>query len=101
MARALAWHRYCVAEGGFPRGLRKRLELIAAGAAAPAGHTGASLAAGTLLAREWNGRTYHVEVLAKGFRFDGRVWPSLSAVARRITGTNWSGPRFFGLRKRF
>ena len=46
---------------------------------------------------EWNGRTYRVEVLAEGYRFDGRTWPSLTAIARRITGTNWSGPRFFGL----
>ncbi|MBL9060397.1 MAG: DUF2924 domain-containing protein, partial [Mangrovicoccus sp.] len=60
----------------------------------------ATLDAGTLLAREWNGRLYHVEVVADGFRFDGRSWRSLSAIARRITGTPWSGPRFFGLRSR-
>ncbi|MCF6305500.1 MAG: DUF2924 domain-containing protein [Rhodobacteraceae bacterium] len=47
--------------------------------------------------REWNGRTYQVEVLTKGFRMDGREYRSLTAIAKKITGANWSGPRFFGL----
>ena len=58
----------------------------------------ARLKPGMHLVREWNGRTYQVEVLEKGFRMDGRDYPSLSAIANRITGTKWSGPRFFGLR---
>lgn len=44
---------------------------------------------------EW--RTYQVEVLERGFRMDGRDFASLSAVAKKITGAHWSGPRFFGL----
>lgn len=56
-----------------------------------------SLRSGMHLVREWNGRTYQVEVLDKGFRLDGRTYRSLSAVARKITGAHWSGPRFFGL----
>ena len=44
--------------------------------------------------------TYKVEVLDKGFRLDGKTYPSLSAIARYITGTTWSGPRFFGLTDR-
>ncbi len=52
---------------------------------------------GTHLVREWNGRTYQVEVLDDGFRLDGRTYRSLSAIARKITGAHWSGPRFFGL----
>ena len=63
------------------------------GAAAPAG----SVSAGTHLVREWNGRTYQVEVLDSGYRFDGKTYPSLTAITKRITGTHWSGPRFFGL----
>ena len=63
------------------------------GAAAPAG----SVSAGTHLVREWNGRTYQVEVLDNGYRFDGKTYPSLTAITKRITGTHWSGPRFFGL----
>ena len=47
--------------------------------------------------REWNGRTHEVEVLEDGFRWQGRTWNSLSRIAREITGSNWSGPRFFGL----
>jgi len=52
---------------------------------------------GSRLLREWNGRMYAVDVLEKGFVMDGRTYRSLSAVAKRITGTDWSGPRFFGL----
>lgn len=52
---------------------------------------------GTHLVREWNGRTYQVEVLENGFRLDGKYYRSLSAIARKITGAHWSGPRFFGM----
>jgi DUF2924 family protein len=55
---------------------------------------------GTRLVREWNGRTIHVEVLVDGFLHEGRTYASLSHVARAITGTRWSGPRFFGLAQR-
>ena len=51
----------------------------------------------THLVREWNGRTYQVEVIDNGYRFDGKTYPSLTTIAKRITGTHWSGPRFFGL----
>lgn len=53
---------------------------------------------GDRLVREWNGRVYEVEVLASGFLFKGKRYRSLSGIAKLITGTNWSGPRFFGLR---
>ena len=56
-----------------------------------------SVSAGTHLVREWNGRTYQVEVIDNGYRFDGKTYPSLTTIAKRITGTHWSGPRFFGL----
>lgn len=56
-----------------------------------------SLRAGTHLVREWNGRSYQVEVLESGFQMDGKTYRSLSAIARKITGAHWSGPRFFGL----
>ena len=59
-----------------------------------------SLKPGTRLVREWNGRTHHVLALDDGFIFESRHFTSLSHVAREITGTHWSGPRFFGLRKR-
>jgi hypothetical protein len=53
---------------------------------------------GTVLGREWNGRVQRVAVLADGFAWNGKTYPSLSKVAFAITGTRWSGPKFFGLR---
>jgi len=54
---------------------------------------------GTLLTREWDGHLQRVMVLADGFSWNGRTYPSLSKVAFAMTGTRWSGPRFFGLGK--
>ena len=54
---------------------------------------------GTRLVREWQGRTYEVLVLDDGFSWQGVLYRSLSAVARKITGTPWSGPLFFGLKE--
>ncbi|MFK7875155.1 MAG: DUF2924 domain-containing protein [Paracoccaceae bacterium] len=59
-----------------------------------------SLPTGTQLVREWNGRVYRVNVKADGFEMDGQMFSSLSAVAKHITGAEWSGPRFFGLKKK-
>src|SRR5271156_2445500 len=53
---------------------------------------------GTRLMREWQGRNYDVLVLDDGFSWQGTSYRSLSAVARKITGTAWSGPLFFGLK---
>jgi hypothetical protein len=53
---------------------------------------------GTRLVREWQGRTYEVLVLDYGFSWQGTHHRSLSAIARKITGTAWSGPLFFGLK---
>ncbi|HWK12809.1 MAG TPA: DUF2924 domain-containing protein [Rhizobiaceae bacterium] len=52
---------------------------------------------GTRLMREWNGRMHVVDVTEAGVLFDGKLYRSLTAVAKRITGAHWSGPRFFGL----
>ena len=57
------------------------------------------LKAGTRLVREWQGRTYEVLVLDDGFSWQSTNYCSLSAVARKITGTPWSGPLFFGLKQ--
>jgi hypothetical protein len=53
---------------------------------------------GTRLMREWQGRTYDVLVLDDGFSWENTRYRSLSAIARKITGTAWSGPLFFGLK---
>ncbi|MCO6419845.1 DUF2924 domain-containing protein [Siccirubricoccus sp. KC 17139] len=54
---------------------------------------------GSMLLREWHGRTYTVLALEDGFGMAGQRFASLSEVARHITGAHWSGPRFFGLRR--
>jgi hypothetical protein len=55
--------------------------------------------AGTRLIREWQGGEHQVTVLDDGFEYEGRRYKSLSVIARTITGTRWSGPVFFGLKK--
>jgi hypothetical protein len=57
-----------------------------------------SLRPGTMLGREWDGQMQRVAVLAEGFAWNGKTYPSLSKVAFAITGTRWNGPKFFGLR---
>ncbi len=78
--------------GGMSAKTERRLKQIAAGKAPPA-----VARPGSHLVREWNGRTYQVEVIDGGYKMDGRTWRSLSAIARHITGARWSGPRFFGV----
>jgi Protein of unknown function (DUF2924) len=56
-----------------------------------------SVRPGTRLVREWRGRTHTVVVTEDGFEYAGRTFPSLTKIAHAITGTHWSGPRFFGL----
>lgn len=58
----------------------------------------ARLKIGTVLVREWHGETHRVTALNDGFLYNGRTYISLSEIARAITGTRWSGPRFFGLK---
>ena len=53
---------------------------------------------GSELVRRWKGKSYRVMVMADGFAYDGKTFPSLSEIATAITGTRWNGPRFFGLR---
>ena len=101
MEKALAYEVQCKAHGGLNAKTRRSLMSIADGQATetvvPSTTT---LRPGAHLVREWNGRSYQVEVVEDGFCMDGRTWSSLSALAQHITGTHWSGPRFFGLNKR-
>lgn len=55
------------------------------------------LTPGTQLLRDWNGTTHVVDVIDEGFVFQAKLYTSLTAIARKITGARWSGPRFFGL----
>ena len=94
LRHALAWHVQMQALGkAKAQKSRKTIQVMAKIAAGAV-----TLSPGTRLLREWQGQTYHVTVVANGFEFDGKVWRSLSAIARTITGTSWSGPAFFGVK---
>lgn len=54
---------------------------------------------GTLITREYKGRLIQVKVVADGFEFEGELYKSLSAVAKKITGSHWNGFKFFNLEK--
>jgi hypothetical protein len=66
---------------------------------APQTREGVGLKAGALLVREWNSRLERVTVLEEGFAWNGQTFGSLSQIAKAMTGTNWNGHRFFGLRQ--
>ena len=85
--------------GGLSAVTRRTLEAIARNGAITAEDLPIRLKPGTRLMRQWNGRMHSVLVTDEGYQFDGRTWASLSAIAERITGAHWSGPRFFGLRR--
>ncbi|GAA3739868.1 hypothetical protein GGR91_001966 [Sphingorhabdus rigui] len=59
-----------------------------------------SLSVGTRLVREWNGKTISVEVREEGYLYADKLYGSLSEIARVVTGAHWSGPRFFGMKRR-
>ncbi len=91
---ALRWEEQASVMGGIPA---KTLRALHNASEPQMVKTITRLSAGAVLVREWNGRTYQVSVLEDGFRMDGRNYTSLTAIAKKITGAKWSGPRFFGL----
>lgn len=96
MRLALGYRIQANALGGLPASVQRRLAQAAGGKSMtqPA-------SAGTRLVREWQGVTHVVTIDENGIiRWNGGEWTSLSAVARAITGGHWSGPAFFGLRKK-
>lgn len=93
LARLLAWRIQADAFGGLDA---TTIRLLKSDRLPPPRPT---LAPGTRLTREWQGRRHDVDVLEKGFRYAGGDYRSLSEVARTITGTRWNGLRFFGLRE--
>ncbi len=98
MRKAIIWEEQSAVSGGIPPYLMRALRS-AGNDRQPSGKVAQGLKPGALLIREWNGRSYQVEVTSDGFRFDGLEYRSLSAISKKITGTSWSGPRFFGLIK--
>ena len=99
--RALAYDYQCKRLSGLTKREQKALSTYGkAGADKPPTkpkRAAVSLPPGAKLMREWNGRPYTVSVIEEGFVYQDKVWPSLSAIARDITGAHWSGPRFFGV----
>ena len=90
----LAWRVQADALGGLDRETRRALMRTGAAKA-----EGLDLGVGARITRTWQGRTQEVIVEVDGFRWEGRHYRSLSAVATAIAGSRWNGPRFFGLRQ--
>ena len=101
LIRALAYRIQEVALGGLRPELQRQLRQIAQELkqTGEAKRFRPQLKPGTRLMREWQGRTYEVVVLDDGFSWQGTRCNSLSSIARKITGTAWSGPLFFGLKQ--
>jgi hypothetical protein len=96
----IAYRRQELEHGGLGKATIRKLATLAktlrqTGRVGPAPTL--SLKAGTRLVREWHGRTHTVTVTEDGFEYDGMSYPSLTKIAKAITGAHWSGPRFFGL----
>jgi hypothetical protein len=99
LRRRLAYRIQELAYGGITPETRQRLREIDAEAQRPKKAKDPSIPiAGTVLMKDWGGHRHEVTVLQDGFQYRGQKHQSLSAIARAITGTNWNGLRFFGLR---
>src|SRR6266566_5587450 len=104
--RILAYRLQADRLGELDADSRRLLDRIGSGSAegidrlvAAFNRTRTELRPGTLLTREWDGHLERVMVLADGFSWNGKTYRNLSKVAFAMTGTRWSGPRFFGLDK--
>ena len=98
---AIAYRLQEQAFGGLKPSTRRLLARVAEEAAAgssPKSPPVRKAEMGTILVREWQGNAHSVTVLGDCVSFAGKRYRSLSEVAREITGSRWSGPRFFGLR---
>ena len=102
LARAVAYQMQVEAYGGLSDATKRRLREIAN--AVRNGDTNAiqgssRIKPGTQMIRQWKNTTHTVTALAEGFEWNGRTYKSLSAVANAITGTNWNGFAFFGIKR--
>jgi Protein of unknown function (DUF2924) len=99
--RAIAYRLQEKAFGGLKPSTRRLLARVAEEAAVRSSRKNPPMRkarTGTILVRRWQGNGHRVTVLGDGVSFNGKRYRSLSEVAREITGSRWSGPRFFGLR---
>ena len=117
LERAIAWHLQAKGLGGLSAKTMRELCALHPVGPRPGSATGgndsgsvprpssglgsnrpaAPLRPGIRLVRDWQGRTHTVDVTPGGYVWKGELYGSLSAIARKITGARWSGPRFFGL----
>ena len=103
LLRLLAWRLQSKAFGGFDAPTELKLREIAKALERDGSYEPKirrELSPGVVLTREWKGVTHKVTVTAGGFQHQGKGYRSLSDIARTITGTRWSGPRFFGLERK-
>ncbi|WP_281648148.1 DUF2924 domain-containing protein [Parendozoicomonas sp. Alg238-R29] len=102
LRQRLAWKVQELASGGLSDKARKRLQQlkmsVIKGKSIRNKRT-CQLPCGTRLMREFKGEEHEVIVTAEGFDYRGDVYSSLTKIARKITGSPWNGPAFFGLRK--
>lgn len=100
----VGWQQQSKTKGGLDRATREEIALlvrdIRAGREPVPSQRKAEVGSGSTLVREWNGKTYQVQVIDAGYLFEHKVWRSLSEIARAITGARWNGPKFFGLRQK-
>ena len=97
IARFICWHIQEQAFGGVDPTIATCLDGFAHGDK-PGADAPRRLQPGTVLVREYQGERHTVTVVPGGFVWRKTTYPSLSTIARAITGTTWNGPRFFGLR---
>jgi hypothetical protein len=87
-----------LAIGGLRDQAKRKLESIAKDGSSALKAKNSDLLAGTKICKEYSGIMHQVEVMKDGFEYNGQKWKSLSAIATKITGTKWNGPKFFGMR---
>ncbi len=95
LVRGIAYEMQVRQFGGLSPVEKKALTALAQGRSSP---SPGDLKTGTRLYRSWQGVTQEVLVLESGYSWRNKTYVSLSEVARAITGTRWSGPRFFGVK---
>jgi hypothetical protein len=102
LARAVAYQMQVEVYGGLSAATKRRLREIANAVRngdANAIPGSSRIKPGTQMIRQWQNTTHTVTALAEGFEWNGRTYKSLSAVANAITGTNWNGFAFFGIKR--
>ena len=99
LRRGIAYRLQEQVHGGLKPSIRHELERIGGqfDRTDPVAVAGMHIKPGTRLVRDWGGVTHHVLVDERGFTYRDQRYDSLSQIASTITGTKWSGPRFFGL----